>query len=157
MIAVLICSSLKAQKSDTLLRLPNEEYRDIGIVVGVHQFTNTFIEAGISMTKSKGGCVWSSYYKGKSLSVEYNPFQNRWGIAVTAWTVWFTGIVLGANLNSYSDFKNYDAGIKPFLGFGNGDICLTYGYNFLFINNHVPDINRHCFSLRWHIPVWVSN
>jgi hypothetical protein len=55
--------------------------------------------------------------------------------------------------NSYTDFSNYNLGIKPFIGIGPAfGVFLTYGYNFQLINNNVKNINRHCFSLRYDIP-----
>ncbi len=153
-ILILNLKNLNAQKNDSTLFLPaGSEIKDIGLILGLHQFTYTFIEFGISETKSKGGCFWGSYFNGTSLSAEYNPFQNKTGLMFSVWTCAFTFITLGINANSYTDFDKYNLGVKPFIGIGPGEISLTYGYNFQIIDHKIPDLNKHCFSLRYHLPV----
>lgn len=153
---LLICVSatVYAQTGDSIrFHLPDEEIKDVGITFGVHQFSNTFIELGISQTRQSGmGCVWGSYFYGSSLSAEYNPFQNRGGITLTAWTALLNAFTLGANINSYTDFNHYNLGLKPFIGIG-GKLSLTYGYNFQIVDNNVPDLNKHCISLRYHLSI----
>lgn len=132
--------------------LPKKEFKDVGVICGIQQFNNSFFELGVSQTRqSRQGCFWSSYFYGSSLSAEFNPFQKKGGASVNLWTTLLI-LTVGANINSYTDFKKYDIGIRPFIGIG-GILSLTYGYNFLFVNNKIGDINRHCITLRYHITI----
>jgi|GEM_PF-3577614 len=152
-------ASSYGQKRDTASWVPlKRDVSDIGLILGVHQFRNTFFELGISHTQHSGpGCFWSSYFRGYSASAEYNPFQNRAGITVTAWSSLLNVVVVGVNLNSYTNFEKYNLGMKPFIGIGPGFFSLTYGYNFQAINNHIGYLNRHCFSLRCHLAIKERN
>ena len=157
-IMVFISAAVCAQDSDTIsLKLPNRESKDLGLVFGLHQFRNTYIELGVSRSKSKGGCVWGSYFYGTSLSAEYNPFQNRLGAVISGWSSLATFIIVGANMHSYTNFDNWNLGIKPFVGIGPGNISFTYGYHFQLVDNGVTGINRHCFSLRYHLGIKQIN
>jgi hypothetical protein len=153
-VLILISTVVYAQPADTLGRkLAIQEFKDTGLILGVHQFENTFIELGISKTKSgSNGCAYGYYFHGTSLSAEYNPFQNTGGILLTYWTSspFFT---IGANIHSYTDFDNYNFGIKPFAGIGPGNISLTYGYNIELVDHQVRNINNHCISLRYLLSV----
>ncbi|MDZ4757837.1 MAG: hypothetical protein SGJ10_06825 [Bacteroidota bacterium] len=132
--------------------MPNKQYKELGLVFGVHQFNNTYIEAGIAKVKyNSARCAFSSYFKGQSFSVLYNPFQQEIGLSLTTWTSIGTIITAGTNFNSYTDFKNYNIGMMPFIGIGPGQLSLTYGYNVQFINSKVLHVNTHCFSLRYYI------
>lgn len=143
------CTS-NAQTDTVQTYIPlNREFKEVGIVTGVHQFKNTYLEIGIAKTKSKTGCVWGSYYDGISLSTEYNPFQNKAGLVYTMWTSAMSFFILGANVNSYTDFDKCDIGVKPFIGLGPGNISLTYGYNFQILDNSITDLNSHTISLRY--------
>jgi len=148
-------SSFASAQSDTMAHWPiRYDDKDVGIVLGAHQFRSTFFELGVAYTKRGGrGCAFGSYFNGYSLSAEYNPFQNRGGLALSAWKSLGTIITSGITINSFCDFTYYNLGINPFIGIGPGHWSLTYGYNFQLISNNVTDINRHCFSFRYYLPV----
>src|SRR5689334_22357145 len=114
-ILIFISTTIYAQTPDSTYNGSRPwKRKDIGLIAGIHQFKNTFIELGIAKTVSGGnGCAFGSYFNGTSLSAEYNPFQKKTGIMLTRWTSspFFT---LGINISSYTDFNNYNLGIKPF-------------------------------------------
>jgi hypothetical protein len=152
-ITFFLTTQLFAQTNDsTYWTLPKKELKDVGVLFGIHQFDHTFLELGISATKqSRNVCFWSSYFYGSSLSAEYNPFNNKAGLAASAWTT-LLFLNVGANVNSYTDFQKFDLGLKPFIGIGSF-LSLTYGYNFLLINKHINGLNRHSISIRLHLTI----
>ena len=153
-ITLLLSNLASAQSSDSLdWEIPINESRELGLMMGIHQFSTTYLELGISRIKSRGGCVWGSYFHGTSLSGEYNPFHNKFGVTLSAWISLATFIIVGANINSYSDLEKYNLGVKPFIGIGPGNFSLTYGYNFQIIDNDLRHINNHTLSLRFHLRI----
>ena len=132
------------------LRVPdwNREVKEIGIIGGISAFKHAFFELGIAKVKWREGCLWSSYYRGLSLSAEYNPFSNRGGVLLSLWNSLPQGLSYGINLNSYSDFQKLNLGIRPMIGFGGQNVQLVYGRNFNIINHHINGLNKHVISLR---------
>lgn len=129
----------------------SKETRSTGLILGIHQHKSTFFEIGISRaTKLNNHCAFGYQFLNYSLSAEYNPINEITGITLTSYKSWGIIFIAGANLNIYTDFNNYNCGIKPFIGLGPGNISITYGYNFQYIDNNVIDINKHCFSLRYY-------
>src|SRR5687768_16774982 len=104
----LMDSTVSAKTPDSIIWDPfNSENKDIGLIMGMHQFKNTFIELGASMTKfNSNGCAWGTYFYGTSLSAEYNPFQHLGGISISYWTILPPFFTYGANINSYTNFDN---------------------------------------------------
>lgn len=118
-------------------------------VLAIHQGTYTFLEGGITYWHATGnGCAFGSSLTSLSLSAEYNPFNHRGGISLTALVAGaFT--VMGLNVHSYTDFDKYNSGVRPFLGIGNGLISITYGYNLTVFNKEAFPRNKHEVALRW--------
>ena len=146
--------SLNAQSnpgSDSLLppRIGYDE-KGWGPVLAIHQGTYTFLELGVSHWHATGnGCAFGSVFTATSLSAEYNPFNHRGGISLTALASGGTFTTMGINLHSYTDFTRYSFGARPFIGLGNGICSLTYGYNFTVVNKELIPRNKHEVALRW--------
>ena len=162
LIGLLSMMTVRAQDKDSLqaendrweAMLRNGEFKNIGIVVGVHQFKQTFFELGIGRSKGKeSGCFYGQGFSAIALSAEYNPFKEVGGLLLTGWSngASIVPMSIGINLHAYTDFNQVNYGFRPMIGFGLMPFSLTYGYNIEVINNDVKGINRHNFSLRYYI------
>jgi len=140
-----------------------EKFSDQGIIIGVHQFDNTFFELGYSFaTGYISQCAFGTGFLAGSVSIEYNPFGNVGGIAASLWNDVGTIFLYGLNINFLGKFESqhtYLIGVRPIIGIGGERLTLYYGYNFFIRNTYVsmtenfPGFNRHNIALRFFIPL----
>lgn len=150
-------SGVFAQSDSTKQMRPlfPQEGKEFGLIAGINQYDNTFFELGFSkLSYRSNGCAFGTDIHGFTVSGEYNPFGKRAGFSVTTWSSMMAFIMMGFDLNTYTDLNKWDLGIKPFMGIGPGNWQLVYGYNIRLIDNQLGGVNKHgCFSLRFHIPL----
>ncbi|UGU15168.1 hypothetical protein LS482_15965 [Sinomicrobium kalidii] len=157
LLLILSCSLAKAQANDSIV-FPDNSYKKWALVTGIGQWDHTFAELGMAYLQSNGDrCAFGSLYHGTALTVDYNPFDNRAGLHASGWMNNAFGIILGGDINTYTDFHSYNLGFKPFIGLDwEGRVSFTYGYNFRVVNAGISDINRHVISLNYRFTLKKS-
>lgn len=140
----------------------SQKYIDKGIVIGVHQFHNTFIELGYCLVKgSRSLELLENGFFATSASAEYNPFAKIGGGAITFRSN-ISILSYGFSVNCIGGLeKKYNPlfGIRPMIGIGGEYFTLSYGYNFFtnknfdFNTGSINTINKNDFSLRYFIPL----
>lgn len=141
-------------------RKENIRTKNWGIVAGTNYSKSLMYEFGISRSKLE---VDSFFYSG-DLLFELNPNENIYGISFSTYMysktkTWFP-LILGASAFSYFQKNNLNFGMRQLIGVSGSQFGwfmshfqLVYGYNILFNNEKINNLNRHYFSLKVNIPV----
>lgn len=127
-------SAVYAQVDESLHFAPR--YKNKALSIGWQQGSFGFFEIGVHDRKyTASKCAFGSGISSRSLNLLYNPFQSVAGLGISAWGSAFNIVYLGAEVNTFTNFRNTSFGIKPEFGLGGDLFSVTYGRNFQFLKD----------------------
>ncbi|MBC9796144.1 hypothetical protein [Sinomicrobium weinanense] len=157
-IKVPVENTIKTPTDDSIVIRSDHSFKEWTAIAGIRQWDHTFIELGAAYMAGNGSrCAFGYRYYGIGLSADYNPFDRRGGLHLSGWTNGFMGLIVGGDINTYTDFHSYNLGLKPFIGLDwERRFTLTYGYNFQVVDNNLSGINGHVLSLQYRFSLKSS-
>lgn len=128
--------------------------RNYGAILGIQRGSNTAVEMGGEMHWRKMA-LRKPRITGLSANLEYNFGNHVLGYKIGAWQK--TGrvnLTYGGNVVYFTNFKGLQRyGVGPAVGFRLAGFHLINGYNILFGDKELDDVNTLYMSLRYYFPI----
>lgn len=139
------------------LGIPMPKYvatkRAFGMIGGVERGKFTFIELGVEQHFKKFKLRRSPTFA-LNANMEYNFGHNILGYNAGAWLkIGRVNLTYGFTVNYITDFEKYRYGLGPQIGFRLLGFQFLSGYNILFGNKELQNVNTLYVGLRFFFPI----
>ena len=138
-------------------------YVQRGFIAGAYYCNGLTGELGYSYSEEYSGDTDPRLYE-FTFSCAYNALQKISGIHMGFHGNFYEPttipLTIGLELNSLLKGKAVDFGFMPEVGLNPGFISRSlgnvgfyYGYNFLFVDHHIPGVQRNTFGVQFNLPI----
>ncbi len=154
---IFMLSVISMAQQKEILGIPLPKYvatkKAFGLIGGVERGKFTFLELGIEQHWKKFKLKRAPTFA-INANMEYNFGYNVLGYNAGAWLkIGRVNLTYGFTLNYITDFTRTRYGLGPQIGFRLLGFHLVNGYNFLFGNKDLQNINKFYVGLRYFFPI----